>query len=322
MPSALAALVRHRLILAGATTLDDVARGVPSDLAGLGGPAGRAIWSSDSGPVSCQIVRPQAPFPAAPPASYQAAEPGPQPAPGLLRIRPVPHRVRPSDLLARPPHQRVPHLAGTPATAERETLIAVGLGGHDAATVFLDVTRGALIAGPHGSGRSHALGTIWAALDPARTLIIARDGPLLDLPARLRITEFGSAPVREMLDVLDDLAPAPGIAQPSPWTILVDDAEAFAQACPLDTDRLTRARLPGRLIAASTTHGAASALRGPLAELRAIRTGIILDPAVPASADIFGTPLTWHIEPGTCPAGRGVLVHGRDMSLVQLSFGV
>ncbi len=320
LPGALTSLIGPRVVLVSNTKQDDVARGVPGPLAGLGTTAGRAVWFSTTEPLIGQIGRCPLDEPPRVSASddHTASEP--------LRIAAVPDLVPQTSVLSAPGGTWPGITSADRAEVHRAhpDKLPVGLGGHGATPVQLDVSRGALIAGPHGSGRSNVLALLHQQLDPARCLVIARDGPLLDLPAGLRVSEFSGASLVEALNTLHEelrAASTPGAPPPSaqPWTILLDDAESLFQTCPLEADHLTRDRRPGRLIATSTTAGAASAMRGPLTDLRSTRTGIVLAPGTPGSADIFGTPLTWLIEPGLCPAGRGVLVHGRDLQLVQVA---
>ncbi len=316
LPSALTSLIGPRVVLVSNTKQDDVARGVPSPLAGLGLTAGRAVWFSATEPLLGQIGRTTGRD--AMRADHDALAP--------LRIVPVPDLV-PLNAIVNTGTK--PQSCSESGARHSAAQIPVGLGGHRAEQVTLDISRGALIAGPHGSGRSNVLALLHQQLDPARCLVIARDGPLLDLPAGLRVSEFSGAHLAEALNTLrgelrgelrtEHLCDVATKAVAAPWTILLDDAEALFQSCPLEADLLTRDRRPARLIATSTTSGAASAMRGPLTDLRSTRTGIILAPGTPGSADIFGTPLTWLIEPGLCPAGRGVLVHGRDLQLLQVA---
>lgn len=303
VPSALKTLISSRVVLASTAKQDDVARGVPSALGGLGTTPGRAVWFGAAEPLIGQIANPD--LTRSDPCPDTAESSGPDP----LRIRALPQHVTQMQLLGAAAGGRQGE-AQARSTAHQ---LPVGLGGNNAAPLSLDLSQGALIAGPHGSGRSSVLALLHQQLDPDRCLVIARDGPLLDLPAGLRVSEYNGTRLVEALNNLRDLNSA------QPWTILLDDADALFQTCPMEAEHLTRDRRPARLVATATTSGAAGAMRGPLTELRSTRTGIILDPGTAGSADIFGAPLTWLIEPGLCPAGRGVLVHGRDLQLVQIA---
>lgn len=300
LPSSLSTLIGTRLVLASNTKHDDVARGIPGNLAGLGGVPGRAVWFGSPEPLAGQVAIANG---AQPPVSFAGSGRAiARPA----RIQPVPQHVTAPDLRSACSSAPTMDPARSARTGE---LIAVGLGGDDGGPQFLDISRGALIAGPHGSGRSNLLVHLLSALGPDRCLVIARDGPLLDLAADLRVTEFNGAQLTEGLMALRESG--------ARHTIVIDDADALVQSCPLEAEELTRARRTMRLIASATTSGAANAMRGPIAELRSTRIGIILDPGMPGSSDIFASPLTWLIEPGPCPPGRGVRVHGRDQQLMQ-----
>lgn len=73
------------------------------------------------------------------------------------------------------------------------------------------------------------------------------------------------------------------------------------------------------LLASATTVAAAGAFRGPLADLRAARYGVVLSPGVAGSSEIFGTDLGWHVEPEVHRPGRGVLVDGSSSTFVQVA---
>lgn len=338
----LAPLVGRRLVLCSASRQDDVARGVPTALAGLGSIPGRGVWFGDGDPLVGQVALGGATLDAVGTGSGVAAvdargpDSGRDPARASrpARIVAVPAQVSVVDLLPRDlhgpdrdrrsgcrpeaPSGRAAHANGPGGPDAQQRTVAIGLGGPDAEVRHLDVARGALVVGPPGSGRSTALALVCAGLGPGRLLVIARDGPLLDVAAAHRVHELAPAAVRSALDALD--AHGAGRSR-EPWTIVVDDLEVLAQTCPAEAELLLPSAASGSVVAAAATGSAAAAMRGPLAALRAVRTGVVLAPGTPGSSDVFGSPLTWFTEPGPCGAGRGVLVHGRHVELVQLAHG-
>lgn len=84
---------------------------------------------------------------------------------------------------------------------------------------------------------------------------------------------------------------------------------------------LREAGTPGsRLVASSSTARAATAYRHPLAALRHGRSGIVLQPHEPGSAEVFGTAVEWALDPAHPHLpGRGVLVTGRDAVPLQVA---
>ncbi|MBC7551352.1 MAG: hypothetical protein H7269_10765, partial [Cellulomonas sp.] len=193
----------------------------------------------------------------------------------------------------------------------------VGLGGDGAGPIRLDVSRGALVVGPPGSGRSTALATLATALVDAGcpVAVIARDGPLRgvgDARAAARTAGFTPATVGRLLDDL-----------PAGAVVLVGDLEALEQLSPATGDRLaalvTDAGTGVRVIASASTARAAIAYRGTLGALRAFRRGLVLAPATPGSNEVFGVALDWVVDPARPHApGRGVCQHGRDLAVVQV----
>ncbi|MGO1317654.1 MAG: hypothetical protein ACTMIR_11555, partial [Cellulomonadaceae bacterium] len=297
LPSTLAPLVAHRLVLGSPSRSDDVARGVPADLAGMARGPGRGVWFARSAPLACQVALVDAP----PPRSSTEvgadtdSDTGADGDTGALRLAAVPSTVHVHELgLGR---------MRTQAPAQ----VPVGRGGDHGGVLHLDVTRGALVVGPAGSGRSTALAAVGLGHGAQRLAVVAREGAAAEIPAAHR-AGFGAADLDAVLALVT--------AEPASWCVIVDDAELLAQAAPAWCDRLVGT--PGlRVVASASTSHAAGAVRGPLAALRATRTGIVLAPATPGSAEVFGTPLAWHTEPGPCPPGRGVLVHGRRLEMLQ-----
>ncbi|MBB2922867.1 FtsK/SpoIIIE domain-containing protein [Cellulomonas cellasea] len=318
----LASLVGHfrsRLVLGPGDPVTDVLAGVPTALAGGRRPPGRAVHVGPEGAVLCQVALTDGP-----PRTSRGA--GHQP----LRLAPVPARVT----LDAP---GAVHVDG-PA-ADR---VALGRGGDAAEVLSLDVRRGALVVGPPGSGRTTALAVVAAALVGVGrdVAVVADDAPLTAVPG-----VRWSAGSRDLADLLGHLEGATG-----PVDVVVDDLDALESSAPHLVERLVgwleRARAahhaglrpghptpaggtpvpraPGsRVVASSSTARAATAYREPLASLRHARSGIVLQPHEPGSADVFGTAVEWALDPAQPHlAGRGVVVTGRDAVPLQVALPV
>lgn len=221
----------------------------------------------------------------------------------VVRVRPLPRVVSPEDLRGATDMPLAP---------------LVGLGGDDAVPIRLDISASALVVGPRGSGRSSALRTVLSGLgtEAARTaVVIGRDRGLVGTASELGATVLAPSAggLRELLELVAGAA--------SPLLVLVDDVDALAQACPLETDRLAELAVEGRavVVASSTTMNACLAHRGLLAHLRAARAGVMLTPAERGSEDVFGCSLEDAVEPGVQTAGRGALVVDGVAVPVQLA---
>ncbi|MGV8978052.1 MAG: FtsK/SpoIIIE domain-containing protein [Cellulomonas sp.] len=295
-----APLFTSRLVLSQADAVADVLAGVPADLAGSRRTAGRAVLLGPHEAVECQV------------ALVREAVPGSGP-----HRRHVLPRTPPTTDRAPVRLQPVPaHVPWTDVQADAACGPAVGSGGDDAATVHLDVSRGALVVGPPGSGRSNCLEVVALGLVRAgrQVAVVAPDGRLRDVPGLG--WSVGHDGLRALLDELE--------ASSDPVDLIIDDLDDLDQAAPLDVELLARVVAPGatrdiRLIASARTARAATAYREPFARLRAARRGVVLDPHEPGSADVFGRTLEWVLDPARPHAwGRGVLHDDRQVVPVQV----
>jgi len=285
----LAARVGPRLVLLTRDAHADLVLGAPPALAGTGGPPGRAAWLGGDA-LACQVLvagDAAVPVPAAP-APTVAAPP--------VRIRALPRVVGAAEL---------PEPTGP-------TQVVLGVGGDSAGHCTLDVAAGALVCGPRGSGRTAVLRLVARRLRRTGRLaaVVARD-PVLraESPGGPRATHSPDA-VRALLERLGPRCTG---------VVLVDDLDALAQSCPLEVERLWALLEDGSgaaLVASATVTGVLLAHRGPLAELRALRTGVVLHPGERGADEAFGTPLGDVAEPGPPMPGRGaVVVAGRARPL-------
>ena len=306
-----AARVGPRLVLLGTDQHSDVMLGAPSALAGHGGPPGRAAWLPSGEPFVCQILMPDDVE------GRGRLDPADGPRPN--RVRPLPVRLTWADL-ARAVDESPPL-----PTASRRREVVIGVGGDAAAPLALDVGRGALVVGPRGTGRSTVLRTVVRGLaaDGRLAAVVSRDDALRAEACEHRIAPSPAA-VRRLVEELASAAGPSGDtaadgADDGVPTVVVDDLDALAQACPVEVERLGALVEEGGLVlvASATTQGVLMAHRGPLAELRARRTGVVLAPGGRDADEVFGTPLGDVAEPGPARPGRGALVDGGTAAPLQ-----
>ncbi|MGN7704496.1 FtsK/SpoIIIE domain-containing protein [Cellulosimicrobium sp. 22601] len=337
----LSSLVAVRAAMVSRDRHDDVALGLPSPFAGRGGPAGRAVWLGPGEPLLCQVALPPQPPPGptpwptpgstASPAGRTGTGPGGgEGRPGAFRLLPVPERVVTAELASPAPR---PATSGPRPAGALTLRVPVGRGGDTAGTVTLDVSRGALVVGPPGSGRTSALALLARHLAREGVLraVVARDDTLAAEAGTSTtvVRRYAPADVGALLDAVT--AGTREGTRRTPWerrgelpgppeVVVVDDLDVLAQLCVVEGERLAAACRDGLvLVASATTGGAASALRGPLADLRGVRSGIVLAPAERGSGEVFGRGLEWLAEPGRPRPGRGVLVQGARLAPVQLA---
>jgi DNA segregation ATPase FtsK/SpoIIIE, S-DNA-T family len=238
------------------------------------------------------------------------------------------------------------------------TDVPVGRGGDDGRTLWMEVGRGALVVGPPGSGRTSTLALLARHVAATGSLraIVTRDAALAGTavpgPGRIARTtgrsrggqvdddgkrtgdgdgdgdgtivvrRYAPADVARLLDTLEaGRAGAVSLGRATePDVVVVDDLDVLTQLCVLEADRLAALCRDGLvLLASATTVAAASALRGPLADLRGVRCGIVLAPRERGSAEVFGHGLEWLTEPGRPRPGRGVLVQGARLTPLQVA---
>lgn len=343
----LSSLVGVRAVMVSRDRHDDVTLGVPSALAGRGGPAGRAVWLGPGEPVLCQVALPAQPPPErapgrqAPPAPAGSGALDRDARPGAFRLLPLPARVVLADLAT--PDPRLTSAGPGPASAGPGTdpvgsrlmsaalHVPVGRGGDTAATVTLDVSGGALVVGPPGSGRTSALALLARHVARAGALraVVARDDALAATagPGTRAVRRYAPAEVGTLIDALAAGTRETGQEDAGengprglPDVVVVDDLDVLVQVCVVEGERLAATCRDGLvLLASATTGGAASALRGPLADLRGVRAGIVLAPGERGSTEVFGRGLEWLAEPGRPRPGRGALVQGARFTPVQLA---
>ncbi|MBY8883092.1 FtsK/SpoIIIE domain-containing protein [Actinacidiphila acidipaludis] len=196
------------------------------------------------------------------------------------------------------------------AAADRRPLHGmVGLGGDDVAPVWVDfsgVASSYVIAGPPGSGRSTALGSLAVSLLRGGTGVVAltpRESPLRGLHGRPGAVVITSpAPTeQELTAALESVGGGPAV-------LLVDDADLLAMS-PADNllrDIATSGRDRSLGVAVA---GPADALVSPLSawigQVRRSRKGLLLSPQSIGEGDILGLRLPHNVIRVNRVPGRG-----------------
>jgi S-DNA-T family DNA segregation ATPase FtsK/SpoIIIE len=277
----LAAAVSRRICLRLADPADYALLGLAPRRVPTSMPAGRGISADDLTVLQFATVDP---------AAQSAARSWPAPQTPPRRFDPLPVRV--------PLHALGPADGG----------LIVGLSGDDLAPVLLDPEDAGgsfLVAGPPRSGRSTTLVSIAAQLHGRPVVALcARRGPL-----RQR---------RDLALVADpavpDQARAALQAVANGATLLVDDIDLVDDVSVLDgIEAAVRSARDGGgfVVLAGTTDAMAASFRGPVAQARRARSGLLLRPDGPHDGELLGVRLrrrVGHVD----PPGRGVLaMHGR-----------
>jgi S-DNA-T family DNA segregation ATPase FtsK/SpoIIIE len=269
------------------------ARDVPAEL-----PPGRAIRGSDHSLV--QIAVPDEALTAKAMAWRQPTDAA------VRRIDPLPTVVSLDEVPA----------AASAHVSCAATVLRLGLRGDDHGPALHDVAeRGGalLIAGPPRSGRSSALGLIAGQLRGQPVVVVCpRRSPLTGLvtPAVL----LPADDQRRAVEALDAMT-APGAPPPA---VFVDDVDLLADG-PL-ADRLAALARPARdgqalLVLAGPTEALNAAFRGPIAEVRRGRAGLLLQPSGPHDGELFGIRLPRR-DASHDPPGRGWLAgHGEAVPI-------
>lgn len=230
--------------------------------------------------------------------------------------QPPPVRTLPTD---------VPN-AQLPASSDAAHPV-VGVGDEALEPVGLDLADGhALVAGPHGSGRSTALACLVASLrrvpDPPELVVLSpRRSPHLDYFSRHGRLVTGDAIEAAAAAMAEELELRPEHDGQPNLVVLVDDAdELFDTPTSVALERVARrGRDRGiRVIAAVETRAALRAFGGLVPELRKHRQGLLLLPDPDVDGDLFGVRLPRRTGSAQTP-GRGYLVRRGAFELVQVA---
>jgi DNA segregation ATPase FtsK/SpoIIIE, S-DNA-T family len=267
-------------------------RDVPDDL-----PAGRAVRAEDLSLV--QVAVPDQP-------TLTRATAWPLPSHhGVRRVDPLPEVVTLTDVAA----------AGTVDGTHR---LRLGLRVDDHAPALHDLTDGGgtlLVAGPPRSGRSSALLLIATQLagEPI-ALLCPRRSPLTDLARHPGVVALPADDQEHAAAMLAAMAQTDG----TPPAVLVDDVDLLGDGPLADLlSDLARTGRDGRslVVLAGPTDVLTAAFRGPVAEARRARAGLLLRPSGPHDGELFGVRLPRR-DARHDPPGRGWLaVHGEAVAV-------
>jgi DNA segregation ATPase FtsK/SpoIIIE, S-DNA-T family len=219
-----------------------------------------------------------------------------------VRLEPLPTQVRVAAL--RRPSQPVGD-------------VLLGLAANDLSPVVVprrEIGASFLVAGPAGSGRTTAL-TLLASQRGDRRIALSclADSPLLTLPDAIVLPRDDQEHAVALLDSLfDNESSAPDL--------IVDDADLLLDG-PLTMrieDQVQTAR-PGRIVVLSgSTDALLAAFRGPVAQARRAKSGLLLCPSSPLDGELFGARLPRRVRGGD-PPGRGWLIRRGALTRLQLA---
>ncbi|WP_336027805.1 FtsK/SpoIIIE domain-containing protein [Geodermatophilus sp. FMUSA9-8] len=283
----LAAVAGTRLVLPLPDRADYAVAGVPVRAVPATRPPGRALLGEDA--LECQLALPR-PLPAPLPAPFA----GPA-ASTALRIPELP----PAPVL--PP--------GGGAGDDPLAAVPLGPGGDEGTVLHADLRRGGglLVVGPPRSGRTGALaavaGTLAGSGVPVAQLVRGRQ-PVV-APGALALAADDVAGWHAWLRALDG----------GPGVLLVDDAGPLADAPVLSATSGPSGRDVVTL-AAGTAGELSGAFRGPVADLRRSRSGLLLCPG-PGDAELLGIRLPR--TPVPVRPGSGWLVTAGVAQRVQVA---
>ncbi|MGY1735139.1 FtsK/SpoIIIE domain-containing protein [Geodermatophilus sp. SYSU D00684] len=281
----LAAAAGTRLVLPLPDRADYAVAGVPVRAVPGARPPGRALLGEEA--LECQVALPR---------PLRRTAPAAPPGAGPLLVPELPPDPPP----VQPP-------AGEDAGLLRR--VPLGPGGDEGGVLTVDLLRagGLLVVGPPGSGRTSTLTALGATLTAAGVPV-------------LRVLRAGrSAPDGLPVLLADDVtgwrAWCAGLAG-RPGAVLLDDAGTLADS-PVGAALAGGERTGEVLVLAAGTAGELSpAFRGPVAELRRGRSGLLLCPG-PGDADLLGTRLPR--TPVPVRPGSGWLVTAGTPQRVQVA---
>jgi S-DNA-T family DNA segregation ATPase FtsK/SpoIIIE len=209
-------------------------------------------------------------------------------------------------------------LADVPRPAERAGQVVLGLSADDLST--LTMSRGAIgtsfvIAGPPGSGRTTALRLLSRQLTGRRIAVSC--GGRSPLAAQSGVIRLPRDDQDHAVDMLDSLSGDPD-ALPD---VLIDDADLLAEG-PLWVRLEDLIRGGGDrdqvIVLAGTPDAVGVAFRGPLAQARRAKLGLLLCPASAHDGEIFGIRLPRRDRRDE-PPGRGWLTRGGKAIRLQVA---
>ncbi|MFP5335559.1 MAG: FtsK/SpoIIIE domain-containing protein, partial [Actinomycetes bacterium] len=278
----LASALTQRLLLRTADPTDAVLAGVPVHDLPRVMPPGRGMWVDEHGVAEVQV---------ADPGRLESSVVRPA-AGGPFVVRALPRGVAESELRG----------ADAPP-------LPVGVGGEDVVPVGFTVAEctGLVVAGPPGSGRSTALAVLGRALRRAGVPVVV----VAPRASSLADAVPGAVVVRD----LHDPVPVGRACEHRGTVVLVDDVVAAEGSAVLDAVERHLAAGGGTVLAGEPAELAAR-FRGPVAEARRSRTGLLLSPTGYADGDVLGVSVP---RAAAVAPGRGVVVRRGVAQTVQVA---
>jgi S-DNA-T family DNA segregation ATPase FtsK/SpoIIIE len=295
----LAAAMGTRLVLPLPDRADYAVAGVPVRSVPVLRPPGRALVGEDA--LECQVALPRPLVP------HPLRRSG---TPTALRIPELPADPVLPGGHGPPGHPAPP---GDLSAGDVLTAVPLGPGGDEGGLLQVDLRRGGglLVAGPPRSGRTATLQALTTTLSRSGArvarLVRARRSAGPGLPGVTPVPADDVAGWRAWLADLDG----------RPGALVLDDAGAFTDAAVLAvTTAADLAEHDVVVLAAGTAGELSGVFRGPVADLRRSRSGLLLCPG-PGDADLLGIRLPRTPVP-TRP-GSGWLVTAGAARRVQVA---
>lgn len=237
----------------------------------------------------------------------------------------VPEECRPDPVAILPFHVSLAPLLVTigPGASKSAPMALVGIGGDRLNPQYLDLCSagpGFLVMGPPRSGRSNALMTIAHSVLAGGGRVLAvtsRPSPLIKLVGMPGVVAVVDGLTVTGADLASSIAAVPG----GGLAVLVDDAELIADASAGEglAAFMRAARDRGSALVIAGTTGELNQFRGFIPEVRKSKLGLVLCPSAGSDGEPLGVRL-----PRTAlfsgPPGRGMLVRGSELDLVQVPF--
>ena len=299
-PLALASAVPGRLVLRLASPDDYSMAGVPLDIVTRSSPPGRAIFED----LETQV------------ALFGGDVSGDAQAQAMKEFA---KRLKACGHPPAPPVRILPDEVDLTSVASNGHGFAFGLRDSDLQPAVLDFNPGGfIVTGPPRSGKTTALEALVATRPSGvrgAVIVVAHENKLITPRPSSRVAigvDDGASLLREVADASDENL-----------LVVVDDLHDLANS---DADHaladVVRAARTRRLmiVVSSSPDAARRAFSGPLKDVRASRSGLLLQPDTDTDGDIVGVRLPRAVNP-VWPPGRGYLAIRGTIELCQVGIG-
>ncbi len=298
VPSAMASLVRQKLLLRLADPYDYAQFGIPSKTVPKFGPGGAMVAETR------QVIQVAMPVDDLASAARRYA-----------RIYPEPSR-RPATIGLLPVDVALDRLRAEAELDIRPWRIPVGITEAELGPGWLVVYEGehGLVAGPARSGKTSTLAALATTCRAARAdLVVVTLAPARSPLPSMIDPEHHLAPDRLATELLPLITPA------RPTLLLVDDADAVDDPMNVLSGLLGGASPADLFVVAA---GRSESLRGSFSHwtrsLRRSKLGVLLRPNVDLDGELLGVNLPRRV-PVAMTVGRGFLVNSGDVEIIQVA---